>query len=177
MQRAEYGRWRSIPSGHTQPSVRPEHWSGSESKSWLGQDWDVQAGRQAWYRRVSGHVKAAGRDTNMSQTHTHYTRYSVLQFLFIVLCSASFFLSSFYAHRKVFPSCSKCSCECLNVLTADRNLTAVIWTPPLNADVEFVARSHVGSQRHALVVDVLWISYPNLTECARWDLKTKKQSD
>lgn len=64
----------------------------------------------------------------------------------------------------------------LNVLTADRNLTAVIWTPPLNADVEFVAGRHVGSQRHTLVVDVLFVSYPNLTECARRDLKTQKQS-
>lgn len=62
----------------------------------------------------------------------------------------------------------------LKLNLADRNLTAVIWTPPLNADVEFVARCHVGSQRHTLVVDVLFISYPNLTECARWDLETQK---
>lgn len=59
-QSAEYGRWSSVPSGHAQPSVRPEQWSGSESKSWFGQDWDVHAGRQAWYCSMSGHAKAAG---------------------------------------------------------------------------------------------------------------------
>lgn len=56
-----------------------------------------------------------------------------------------------------------------------KSLTAVIWTPPLDADVEFVAGRHVGSQRHTLVVDVLFVSYPNLTECAWWDLETQIQ--
>lgn len=56
-----------------------------------------------------------------------------------------------------------------------KSLTAVIWTPPLDADVEFVAGRHVGSQRHTLVVDVLLISYPNLAERAWRDLETQKR--
>lgn len=47
------------------------------------------------------------------------------------------------------------------------NLTAVIWAPPLDANVEFVAGRYVSRQCHTLVVDVLFVSHPKLAECAR----------
>lgn len=54
------------------------------------------------------------------------------------------------------------------------SLTTVIRTPPLDADVEFVAGRRIGCQRHALVVDVLFISYPDVAEGARRHLKPQK---
>ena len=37
-----------------------------------------------------------------------------------------------------------------------------------------MARRHICSQRHTLIVDVLRVPYPNLTIRAGWHLKTKK---
>lgn len=54
------------------------------------------------------------------------------------------------------------------------NLTTVVRPPPLEADVEFVAGRGVGRKRHALVVDILLISDPDVAERARWDLETEK---
>lgn len=54
------------------------------------------------------------------------------------------------------------------------NLTTVVRPPPLDADIEFVAGRGVGRKRHALVVDILFISDPDVTERARWDLETEK---
>lgn len=54
------------------------------------------------------------------------------------------------------------------------NLTTVVRPPPLDADIEFVAGRGVGCKRHALVVDILLISDPDVAECARWDLETEK---
>lgn len=58
-----------------------------------------------------------------------------------------------------------------------KNLTAVIWAPPLYANVEFVAGRYVCRQCHTLVVDVLLISHPKLAECAWWNLKPQTIPD
>lgn len=49
----------------------------------------------------------------------------------------------------------------------------MVRPPPLDADIEFVAGSGVGCKRHALVVDILFISDPDVAERARWDLETE----
>lgn len=54
-------------------------------------------------------------------------------------------------------------------------LTTVIRTPPLNADIKLVTGSYIRSQSHTLVIDILCVSYPDLTERAGRDLKTKKR--
>lgn len=52
----------------------------------------------------------------------------------------------------------------------------MIRAPPLDADVEFVAGRRVGRQRHAPVVDVLLVSYPDVAERARRDLENHKSA-
>lgn len=54
------------------------------------------------------------------------------------------------------------------------NLTTEICSPPLDTDVEFVARGYVGSQCHTLVVHILHISDPNLTKSTWGDLEKEK---
>lgn len=85
------------------------------------------------------------------------------------VCSVRFFWGGFIL------SVQRCKTRIKSQNGMRKSLTAVIWTPPLNADVEFVAGRHVGSQRHTLVVDILFVSYPNLTERAWWDLETQNR--
>lgn len=50
----------------------------------------------------------------------------------------------------------------------------MVRPPPLDADIEFVAGRGVGRKRHAPVVDILFISDPDVTERARQDLEPEK---
>lgn len=50
----------------------------------------------------------------------------------------------------------------------------MVRPPPLDADVELVAGCGVGCKRHTPVVDILFISDPDVAEGAGWDLEAEK---
>lgn len=78
MQSAEYGRWRTVPSGHMHPSDMPEHCTALYSNSLLGHEGAVQAGRHAWYCNVPGHRNATKSTNKKIHRIYKYEKYNCI---------------------------------------------------------------------------------------------------